>query len=101
MNVPEASSPLEIRLPTPDRRLEAFRLSEPRAFPSRPACNFNRVAFVAAHVVADPLSTRDPWLDCAIDWDATLEFRRYLWSLGFGVAEAMDTAQRGMGVGWR
>jgi hypothetical protein len=95
-----ASSTLEIRLPAPGGRLEAFRLSEPRAHPSRPESDFNRVAFAAAHVVADPLSTRDPWLDCAIEWDATLEFRRYLWSLGFGVAEAMDTAQRGMGLDW-
>ena len=38
--------------------------------------------------------------DAAIDWDATLAYRRYLWSLGFGVAEAMDTAQRGMGLDW-
>ena len=36
----------------------------------------------------------------AIDWDATIAFRRHLWSLGLGVAEAMDTAQRGMGLDW-
>ena len=47
------------------------------------------------HVVADPLSTKEPWLEAAIDWDATLAYRRHLWSWGFGVAEAMDTAQRG------
>jgi hypothetical protein len=50
--------------------------------------------------VADPLAGNDPWLDSAIDWDGTLAFRRHLWSLGFGVAEAMDTAQRGMGLDW-
>ena len=61
---------------------------------------WNRVAFAAAHVVADPLEEGDPWVDCAIDWDRTLAFREYLWSLGFGVAEAMDTAQRGMGLDW-
>jgi len=60
----------------------------------------NRIAFAAAHVVADPLADCDPWLDAAIDWDATLAFRRHLWGLGFAVAEAMDTAQRGMGLGW-
>ncbi|MGL4309822.1 MAG: dihydrodipicolinate synthase family protein [Paracoccaceae bacterium] len=60
----------------------------------------NRIAFAAAHVVADPLAECDPWLDAAIDWDATLAFRRHLWSLGFAVAEAMDTAQRGMGLDW-
>jgi hypothetical protein len=58
------------------------------------------VAYAAAHVVADPLAEGDPWLDCAIDWDATLAYRSYLWSLGLGVAEAMDTAQRGMGLDW-
>ena len=59
--------------------------------------NFNRVAYAAAHVVADPLADNDPWLDAAIDWDKTIAFRHYLWDLGLGVAEAMDTAQRGMG----
>jgi hypothetical protein len=61
---------------------------------------WNRVAFAAAHVVADPLAAIDPWLQTAIDWDATLAFRRHLWAHGFGVAEAMDTAQRGMGLDW-
>jgi hypothetical protein len=58
------------------------------------------VAFAAAHVVADPRADVDPWVTPALDWDATLAFRRHLWSLGFGVAEAMDTAQRGMGLDW-
>ena len=62
--------------------------------------HWNRVAFAAAHVVADPLAAIDPWLQTAVDWDATLAFRRHLWSHGFGVAEAMDTAQRGMGLDW-
>jgi Protein of unknown function (DUF993) len=61
---------------------------------------WNRIAFSAVHVVADPLADADPWLDCAIDWDTTLKFREHVWSLGFGVAEAMDTAQRGMGLDW-
>src|SRR5262245_39062334 len=61
---------------------------------------FNRVAYSAAHVVADPLATRDPWIDCALDWDATIAYRVHLWKLGLGVAEAMDTAQRGMGLDW-
>jgi hypothetical protein len=58
------------------------------------------VAYSAAHVVADPLAVVDPWLQCAVDWDATIAYRRHLWSLGLGVAEAMDTAQRGMGLDW-
>ena len=61
---------------------------------------FNRIAYSAAHVVADPLAAVDPWLSAAIDWDATIAYRRHLWSLGLGVAEAMDTAQRGMGLDW-
>ena len=61
---------------------------------------WTRTAYAAAHVVADPLAEADPWLDCALDWDRTLAFREHLWSLGFGVAEAMDTAQRGMGLDW-
>lgn len=59
-----------------------------------------RVAFAAAHVVVDPLRTAEPLTDAVIDWEATLAYREYLWSLGFGVAEAMDTAQRGMGLDW-
>ncbi len=61
---------------------------------------FNRIAYSAAHVVADPRAAIDPWQQCAIDWDATLAYRQRLWSLGLGVAEAMDTAQRGMGLDW-
>jgi len=61
---------------------------------------FNRVAYSAAHVVADPLATRDPWQDCVLDWNATIAYRVHLWNLGLGVAEAMDTAQRGMGLDW-
>ena len=59
-----------------------------------------RIAYSAAHVVANPMHDGNPSLDTAIDWDTTIEYRRYLWSLGLGVAEAMDTAQRGMGVDW-
>lgn len=61
---------------------------------------FNRIVYSAAHVVVDPLATRDPWQDCVLDWDATIAYRVHLWNLGLGVAEAMDTAQRGMGLDW-
>src|SRR5437762_9562416 len=90
-----------LKLPHADGRLEAFELSSPTTWqvsPERP--QWNRVAFAAAHVVAAPFASIDPWLEAAIDWDATLAYRRYLWALGFGVAEAMDTAQRGMGLDW-
>jgi hypothetical protein len=60
----------------------------------------SRVALAAAHVVADPLRTEDPITKPAIDWEATLAYREHLWSLGFGIAEAMDTAQRGSGLNW-
>jgi hypothetical protein len=71
------------------------------AWPARAdASRWNRVALAAAHVVADPLAAIDPTIDVALDWDATLAYRRHLWALGFGVAEAMDTAQRGMGLDW-
>jgi hypothetical protein len=56
------------------------------------------VAYAAAHVVCDPLA--DPWLPTAVDWESTLAYRHYLWGLGFSIAEAMDTAQRGMGLHW-
>ena len=61
---------------------------------------FTRIAFSAAHVVADPQSAKDPSGPAAIDWKATVAYRRYLLGLGLGVAEAMDTAQRGMGLDW-
>jgi hypothetical protein len=76
-----------------------YAVREPRPF-ARPKQPFTRKALAAAHVVADPLSTKEPWLEAAIDWDATLAYRRHLWSWGFGIAEAMDTAQRGMGLDW-
>ena len=75
-------------------------MSEPRPLPRKAEGPFNRVALAAAHVVADPLADVDPWLDVAIDWERTIAFREHLWDLGLGVAEAMDTAQRGMGLDW-
>jgi hypothetical protein len=88
-----------INLPLEGGRTEAFRTGAPREFP-RAAPPFPRVALAAAHVVADPLAPHDPWTEASIDWDRTIAFRRHLWSLGLGVAEAMDTAQRGMGLDW-
>jgi hypothetical protein len=90
-----------ISLPTKNRKFESYRTGEPIVFPSKKETqSFNRVAFAAAHVVADPLADNDPWLDASIDWDRTIAFREYLWDLGLGVAESMDTAQRGMGLDW-
>lgn len=92
---------LPIRLPTGDRRIESYRLSgTPIPLARRRAADFPRVVYAAGHVVADPLADNDPWLAPAIDWERTLAFRHRLWDLGLGVAEAMDTAQRGMGLAW-
>ena len=90
-----------VNLPTANKGLAPYRLNGPRAWKSNGAApKFDRVALAAAHLVADPLADVDPWLTAAIDWDATIDYRRHLWSLGLGVAEAMDTAQRGMGLDW-
>ena len=91
---------LTLRLPTPTHRVEPDTLpGDPRPIPTH-AHHFTRVAFSAAHVVADPLSERDPSAGPSIDWEATISYRRYLLNLGLGIAEAMDTAQRGMGLDW-
>jgi hypothetical protein len=93
---------MKITLPTADGRLAEYTLRGGGAALAAPApgTRFDRVAYAAAHVVADARAPIDPWLQCAIDWDATLACRRRLWRLGLGVAEAMDTAQRGMGLDW-
>ena len=88
-----------ITLPDGQGGLESYALGAPRDFP-KATPPFPRVALAAAHVVADPRAEQDPWLDAKVDWDRTIAFRKYLWSLGLGVAEAMDTAQRGMGLDW-
>lgn len=91
----------DLLLPRSDGSLAAYT-------PSQSAITFDqpldppksRLAYAAAHVVADPLADVDPNSEALLDWDATLAYRRYLWSLGLSVAEAMDTAQRGMGLDW-
>mgnify|MGYP001598410008 CR=1 FL=1 len=88
-----------IQLPATDGRMQAHHVREPRVF-AKPSKPFTRIAYAAAHVVADPWSAKEPWLEAAVDWDATVAYRRHLWSWGLGVAEAMDTAQRSMGMDW-
>jgi Protein of unknown function (DUF993) len=92
-----------INLPTADGRVAPYQIRNAplAAAKNGPPPRFNRIAYSAAHVVANPLADNDPWLDIAIDWDKTIAFRHYLWDLGLGVAEAMDTAQRGMGLDWK
>jgi len=93
-----------LSLPTANGKMERYTTGEPIVFRrdknQNLAPKFNRVAYAAAHVVADPLTDIDPWLDTAVDWEKTIAFRHYLWDLGLGVAEAMDTAQRGGGLDW-
>jgi Protein of unknown function (DUF993) len=94
------ASSLSLKLPGANGQLENYRLAASRSFPAKLDGTLNRVAFSAAHVVSDPLADVDPWLSAAIDWDRTIAFREHIWDLGLGVAEAMDTAQRGMGLDW-
>ncbi|MBY0323900.1 MAG: dihydrodipicolinate synthase family protein [Reyranella sp.] len=89
-----------VPLPAADGRLAPYTLSDAAQFPDRITRPLNRVALAAAHVVADPHADIDPWLQAAPDWERTIAYREYLWDLGLGVAEAMDTAQRGMGLDW-
>lgn len=89
-----------VRLPRPDGTSVAHRLSEPARWPRPPGPFTRRIAFAAAHVVPGPLAENLPGGHAELNWDATLGFRRHLWSYGLGVAEAMDTAQRNMGVDW-
>lgn len=90
-----------LTLPTPDARLEPYRLTRTPLTPRAPKLPLTRTAFAAAHVVSDALRERNPWdTRPAVDWDATLSFRSQLWDQGLHLAEAMDTAQRGMGVDW-
>ena len=91
---------MKIALPDAQGRLSDYALQgapiEPVPLGPAPA----RTVFSAAHVVADPFTANDPTGPAALDWEATLAFRRYLADLGLGIAEAMDTAQRGTGLDW-
>jgi hypothetical protein len=94
-----AAASAGLRLPRSDRTLAPYVPSRaPRIAVTPQPPPRTRIAYAAAHVVVDPLAAIDPVLGGAIDWNATLAYRHHLWSLGFGVAEAMDTAQRGMGL---
>ncbi|MGW4404438.1 DUF993 family protein [Nonomuraea sp. NPDC004702] len=78
----------------------AYELREPVTWPASAAPAASRAVYAAAHVVADPLGDNTPGSPAAVDWEATLRFRRHLWSHGLRVADAMDTAQRNMGLDW-
>lgn len=89
-----------LSLPRADGALEIYRLTGTPVSRPKTAPTFNRIAYAAAHVVSDPLRDLDPWGRPAIDWERTMAFRHHLWALGFKIAEAMDTSQRGMGLDW-
>lgn len=92
---------LSIHLPTPQGIMTNYPLVTTEERPTVITPAFNRIAYAAAHVVIDPRHQGADWLNNPrIDWDATLAYRHHLWQLGFNIAEAMDTAQRGMGVSW-
>jgi Protein of unknown function (DUF993) len=92
--------PPTLMLPRADGTLTRYTLTGQTPVAGAPGPIRSRVGMAAVHVVADPLANINPTLDVAVDWDATLGFRRYVWSLGLAVAEAMDTSQRGMGFPW-
>ena len=92
------AAPASVDLPRADGTLESYTPGEPAAYEQPRSPLRSRVFYAAAHVVGDPLA--DPAGPARLDWEATLSYRRHLWSWGLGVAEAMDTAQRGMGLDW-
>ena len=89
-----------VTLPKADGTCVGYRLHEPAVWQRPQQTITSRIAFAASHVVGDPFGENVPGAPAKLDWDATLAFRRHLWSYGLGVAEAMDTAQRGMGLDW-
>ena len=91
---------MKIALPDTDGRLSDYALSGKPIAAATLGNSPARVVYSAAHVVADPFAANDPSGRAAIDWTKTMAFRRYLTGLGLGIAEAMDTAQRGMSLDW-
>ncbi|MGE0003995.1 MAG: dihydrodipicolinate synthase family protein [Parvibaculaceae bacterium] len=89
-----------IKLPDLAGTLESYTLTGTPLAVGKGPKRFNRTAFAAAHIVVDPLKTSDPSASPVLDWERTIAFRHHLLDLGFGIAEAMDTAQRGMGLDW-
>ncbi len=89
-----------LELPSPDGARVGYQLGDPGPW-RRPAGPLtSRIAYAAAHVVPVALADNTPGAPAVVDWDTTLAFRHELWSYGLGVADAMDTAQRGMGLDW-
>src|SRR2546429_9302496 len=92
--------PPTLRLPRADGTLASYTLSGRAAITPPTGPITSRIGMAAVHVVADPVAAINPTLDVALDWDATLRYRHYVWSIGLAVAEAMVTPTRGMGSDW-
>lgn len=94
---------MNITLPKINGELESYAIvNESCIYLPRSDFRFNRTVYAAAHVVADPLKESKPWNETVpVDWERTMAFRESLWKMGFGVADAMDTAKRGMGLSWQ
>ena len=87
-------------LPSSDGGTREYRLQAGTSW-ARPAAPLtSRRAYAAAHVIPEVLADNTPGAPARLDWDATMAYRHELWSYGLGVADAMDTAQRGMGLDW-
>ncbi|NDW44553.1 dihydrodipicolinate synthase family protein [Ruegeria sp. PrR005] len=91
---------MKVALPDDTGKLTDYTLVGQPLPEARLSANPARVVYSAAHVVADPFTANDPSGPANVDWDATMRFRHHLHGLGLGIAEAMDTAQRGMGLDW-
>ncbi len=89
-----------LKLPTVERTWAVYKVEGRFLYPERGNAPTTRIPYAAVHTVADPLADTSPVSPAAVDWEATLRFRHHIWSYGLGVAEAMDTAQRGMGLDW-
>lgn len=89
-----------LHLPEADGTLAPYTLCGGSLWPKVAEASHTRTAYAAVHVVADPWGDNGPGRPAVVDWDATQAFRQHIWSCGLGVAEAMDTAQRGMGLDW-
>ena len=95
-----APSVTGVAVPLAEGGWRPVSLRDPVDWAEHPERYTARTVFAAAHVVADPRGENVPGAPAVVDWDATLAFRRHLFRYGFGVAEAMDTAQRNMGLDW-
>ncbi|MCF3138456.1 dihydrodipicolinate synthase family protein [Paenarthrobacter sp. AR 02] len=87
-------------LPTDDGGTREYRLKPATSWAKPTAPLTARRAYAAAHVIPEVAADNTPGAPAQLDWEATLAYRHELWSYGLGVADAMDTAQRGMGLDW-